>query len=290
MTVREKTYPDWVLRRVQELDLEILKAIDAICRERQLTYFADGGTCLGAVRHGGFIPWDDDIDVAMPLHDYYEFLRVAPECLPSNMSIHTMENTPGCSCLWAKVYINNTRFLDEGALEAGCEQGIFVDILPYIFLDGPAEYASRQLLKTQTWQKISYLRHMSYTNIPQNASHRIPKIVACTVAHAVLSRVASDELVRRRFVHAIPLAKKGDISANPCAARPYPYPSEVLYPPVEMDFEGMSIFVPRDADAYLTMLYGDYMALPAPEKRHVHTPKVLDFGDGVNVMETEGVQ
>jgi lipopolysaccharide cholinephosphotransferase len=286
MGAREtRTYPDWVLERVQGLEFEVLRAIDKICRDEGLVYFADGGTCLGAMRHGGFIPWDDDIDLGMPIDDYRKFLRIAPKRLPEGMSLHTMEDTDGYSELWAKVYVDGTRFLDEGALEAGCQQCVFVDIFPYIPLSGPVEAAARRLHVTQTWQKASYLRHKSASNVPDGASHRALKVAACTAAHGVLSRVTSDAFVRRRFEKAFPRKATGEYWANPCAPRPYPYLRDVLFPPRELAFGDMSIFVPHDVDAYLTQLYGDYRTLPEPEKRHTHTPVVLDLGDGTNVME-----
>lgn len=74
-------------RRIQLKELEILKVFQNICRRHGLRYFAIGGTCLGAVRHKGFIPWDDDIDVAMPYEDYLEFQRIAETDLPDNYGI-----------------------------------------------------------------------------------------------------------------------------------------------------------------------------------------------------------
>ena len=74
-------YEQATLRRLQMMELEILEAIDSVCREHGITYFLDSGTVLGARRHGGFIPWDDDIDLGMPREDYERFLEVAPVAL-----------------------------------------------------------------------------------------------------------------------------------------------------------------------------------------------------------------
>ena len=69
------------LRRLQLVELDILRDIDKVCREHGIRYFLDSGTLLGAVRHGGFIPWDDDVDLGMPRHDYERFLEIAPRAL-----------------------------------------------------------------------------------------------------------------------------------------------------------------------------------------------------------------
>lgn len=140
-------YPQDSLQRLQAIERDIVAVIDKICRENDIEYFIDGGTCLGAVRHGGFIPWDDDVDLGMPKADYDRFCAIAPELLPAGYSLHTSTNTTGFSGLWAKVFKDGTRFIDDNALEAGCEQGAFVDIFPYCQLDADPKVAQRQCKK-----------------------------------------------------------------------------------------------------------------------------------------------
>lgn len=91
-------YPGDALSRLQEEERGILKVIDELCRKHGLTYFIDAGTTLGAVRHGGFIPWDDDADVGMPYDDFNRFCELAKTELPEGYSLHDWSNTPGyCS-------------------------------------------------------------------------------------------------------------------------------------------------------------------------------------------------
>ena len=284
--VASRHYPTGTLERIQEAQLRMLAAFDAICRSEHLTYFLDAGTCLGAVRHGGFIPWDDDTDVGMPIDDYRRFLEVAPDMLPDGMRLATMENTEGFSALWAKVALEGTRFLDEGAIQASCRQELFLDVFPYIPMRGDEAAIRRRLHHMQAWQKVSYLRHMGSANVPEGTPHRLPLALACDVAHAILAPTTTDDFVRRHHEALLPTYETADVWANPCAARPFPFPAEVLFDPVECDFAGIRVFAPHDAGRYLELLYGDYMRLPPPEKRTTHTPVVLDFGDGVNAMAT----
>ena len=284
--VTTRLYPAGALERIQAIELDLLVAFDSVCRQLGLTYFMDAGTCLGAARHQGFIPWDDDTDVGMPIEDYRRFLNEAPALLPDGISIHTMENTPGYSALWAKLYADDTLFLDEGAIQANCRQSIFLDIFCYVAMVGSEASVRRRLLHMETWQKASYLRHIWSANIPESAPNRGPKVAACNVAHAILSRTTTDEFVRRHHDNLMPTDTEAAIWANPMAMKPFPFPAEVLFDPIELDFCGHKIFGPADPDGYLTLLYGDWHTLPPKEKRLTHTPVVLDFGDGVNVMET----
>jgi lipopolysaccharide cholinephosphotransferase len=119
------------LRKIQLIQLRMLKTIDYICRENNITYWLDGGTLLGAVRHGGFIPWDDDIDIVMPRPDYIKFIDIAKESLPKDMAIHTYSSSKNkdyyvpCKIIdqFSEILETTDNFTDIG-------RGIFVDIIP----------------------------------------------------------------------------------------------------------------------------------------------------------------
>lgn len=119
---------DSALRRLQETELEILKAFASFCDEHDLEWFIDSGTVLGALRHGGFIPWDDDIDVGMLREDYDRFLRLASQSFVEGYSVHTPDNTEGFAGMFAKVYKDGTLFETRETRDAGLKQGIFIDI------------------------------------------------------------------------------------------------------------------------------------------------------------------
>ena len=83
----QSPYSEDSLKRLQTIDLEIVAVIDRICRENGIDYFIDGGTLLGAIRHGGFIPWDDDIDIGMPKDDFDRFCEITPALLPKGQGV-----------------------------------------------------------------------------------------------------------------------------------------------------------------------------------------------------------
>ena len=121
-------YEQNTLRRLQIAELGILEAIDRVCRENGIMYFIDSGTVLGARRHGGFIPWDDDIDLGMPRDDFERFLEVAPEALGERFCVTCSRTNPHQAALFGKVMLAGTRFVTDETEEAGFKQGVFVDI------------------------------------------------------------------------------------------------------------------------------------------------------------------
>lgn len=281
-------YPDDVLKRVQQVELDIMMQIDALCRREGLTYFLHSGTCLGAVRHGGFIPWDDDIDIGMPLADYRRFLEIAPELLPEGYSVHTLHNTPNYPMFFAKVFKDGTRFIDDVALEAGLEQAIFVDILPFIQIDERPAVEKRQLRSLEFWKRVLYLHYMGHPHLPKKTPLKPLVRMGTVAAHAVLSKTVSPEWLYERFSRNFETERPSDHWMNACYIPSGICPANILFPPIEMEFEGEMLFAPHDPHAKMVIEYGDYMTLPPVEDRHAHTPLILDFGDGVNVMEREG--
>lgn len=285
-----RTYPAGALERLQAVLVGMLASFDGFCREQGLSYFVTGGTALGARRHAGMIPWDDDVDVGMPYEDYLRFQELALESYVDGCSVHTCENTPGFYPLWTKVFKDGTRFMDENAVEAGLEQGIFLDVFPYRRLDANPARAKEQQREARLWQTLSYLHYFAHPNT--FGSFSFPRLAAagCVVVHRTLAQLWSPRSMLRYFGRALDTSTPGDCWVD--VAYPYSgsHPTSTLFPLQEVDFAGLRVRAPGDLHAYLTEAYGDYMELPAPERRHTHTPLILDFGDGVNVMEAAGPQ
>ena len=118
------------LKSLQSKELEMLEAIHSACEALGVRYVIMHGTLLGAVRHKGFIPWDDDIDICMPREDYDLFVKQGAEYLPSNLIIQHSLNEAECPNLFAKVRDAKTTFLHEEHVDLNINQGVFVDVFP----------------------------------------------------------------------------------------------------------------------------------------------------------------
>ncbi|HEY9551187.1 MAG TPA: LicD family protein, partial [Prevotella sp.] len=128
-----KRYSQQNLRACQLKQLAILEEIDRICKRHGIEYWLDGGTLLGAVRHGGFIPWDDDIDIAMTLEDCRHFEAVAQDELPPHLFLQTRRTDPNVPQSMPKIRDLRSLYIESAdTFEAEYSKGIFVDIFPFV--------------------------------------------------------------------------------------------------------------------------------------------------------------
>ena len=276
-------YHQETLRKLQLVELEVLLAIDAVCEEHGITYFLDSGTALGAKRHGGFIPWDDDIDIGMPRKDYDRFLDVAPAALGDGFTVANPESDDRLAGLFAKVWKNGTKFFTDETLDAGVDQGVFVDVFPYDRVASDAVARNAQLRSCLKWQSLSYLYHSKTINVPHKGLLGSMEIGACRIAHAFLKACSSSKKIRDKFT-ASALSAQDDRSSHDLACMNYTrqgvFAEGVLLPPKPLEFEGHESPAPANIEGYLCTLYGDtWNQLPPEEQRRNHAPKVLDLGN-----------
>ncbi|TNU89962.1 LicD family protein [Eggerthella lenta] len=270
------------LRRLQMVELGILRDIDKVCREHGIRYFLDSGTLLGAVRHGGFIPWDDDVDVGMMRPDYERFLEVAPKALGEGYAVCEPRSHPKFAGMFAKVWKRGTKFSTDESIEAGIDQGIFVDVFPYDALHDDPAIAAKQRLRCRLWQSASYLLHSRHITVPHGGAMGALEKAACAVAH-VGARIAlsHDSVVRSFDSWAIRGAERPSRSyMNMAYVTSSAFPEDVLAVGDEVLFEGASFPAPARIEAYLETMYGsNWRELPPLEARRNHVPVELDFGD-----------
>lgn len=275
-------YDDETLRRLQLVELEILKAVDAVCREHDIAYFLDSGTALGARRHCGFIPWDDDIDIGMPRDDYERFLKVAPAALGDVYAVVSPEGDERLAGLFAKVWKRGTKFHTKETEEAGVDQGIFIDVFPYDLVASDAAAAKKQLRSCLLWQSASYLYHSKAINVPHAGALGTAESLGCRAVHRIVHAAGSPAGIYGRFTAAATAARE-DAAATSLACMNYTnsgvFPAETLLPPAPISFEGCEFFGPADIEGYLRIMFGDsWSELPPESERRNHAPKELDFG------------
>lgn len=273
---------DEALRKLQKEELDILIQLVDYFERIGVTYFLYAGTALGAVRHGGFIPWDDDIDVGL-MRDDYEKLIAAIERDPiPGCHLETPCRTPNYAPLFAKLCRDGTRFENDETRDAGFAQGIFVDIFPFDHLAADEDRRRAQVRNGLLWQKVSYIYHSSKINVPHKGWLRRVELFGCAVLHRLFRVIFSPERIEARFRRSI--LGDGEERSGECAAfssvNGQAFPVDDIFPPAPASFEGHELLVPRRADHYLTLSFGDWRKLPAPEDRHTHLAKLLRFSDG----------
>lgn len=275
-------YDDGVLRKLQLAELEVLRAIARVCRDHGIQYFLDSGTCLGAVRHGGFIPWDDDIDLGMMRSEYERFLEIAPEALGEDYVV-----SDPCSCknhagMFAKVWKRDTKFFTEETIDAGIPQGIFVDIFPYDTLHADPAITKKQRRMCRLWQSVSYLFHSRHITVPHGGILGACEKGVCGVAHACVGAFLSHDRIVASFLK---WAKRGidspgDYVLNLSYGVTEDFLQEWLLPTGEVLFEGIAFSSPGNTESYLVAAYGStWRELPPLEARRNHAPVELDFGE-----------
>lgn len=290
-------YQQTELRRLQLAELEILRDIDAMCKTYGITYFLDSGTALGAVRHNGFIPWDDDIDLGMVREDYDRFLVFAPKALGGKYEVCFPGGTPNYAAMFAKVMRKGTKFHTQETLEASFDQGIFVDVFPYDLLEADKTLARKRIKSCRMWQSVSYLYHSRTIITPHGGVLGALEKGACFLAHYFVRAAFSEDSIVKRYdrvsspnglahgarsaAEQVSGADSADLGNYMALAYPIGdgFPSEVLLPPSSAEFEGERFPVPHKVTDYLEIMYGStWNVLPPESKRKNHAPLVLDFG------------
>lgn len=246
-------------REIQLSCLKVLVEFDGLCRARGLRYFLSGGTLLGAIRHRGFIPWDDDVDVMMPRADYERLLAMGDGRIFSL-------NSGDYGRPWARMADESTRRSSE-ALFSGDTDGAYIDIFP---IDGvPAD--ARRERRFYRRIRICDMLWRTATRNSIGANERLRTIKK--IAAALLRPIGAKPFARR--MNRIAMAQNYDgefrgVSMITHYGARERMPAGVFDRAVEVEFEGLHLPAPCGWDEYLSRLYGDYMTLPPQHQRATH--------------------
>lgn len=250
------------LEKLKSLQLEMFKIFIKICDKYSLRYYLNGGTCLGAVRHKGFIPWDDDIDVGMPRPDYERFMEIAESELPDCYFLQNSKTDPDFPMGFAKIRACNTTFIESTVSHLNINHGVYFDIFP---LDG---YCTKPLFKLK--RKL-YVIAVSKIFNNKSAKKGLKKFIVGILSSLIPDyRVARDKLI---ILTSGCSYDKYEMVANYYGAwgEKEVFPREKCLGEGSVGmFEGISVVLPADPDDYCTRLYGDYMKLPPEDKRVTH--------------------
>lgn len=261
------------LRKVKGVEIEILQEFMEVCDSLNLRWYVAYGTALGVIRHKGFIPWDDDVDVVMPRKDYDIFCEKAKTLLPDNYFVQTLETEEEYYQPFAKLRKSDTTFWEKGTEKDNINHGIYIDIFP---LDGyPTNFLAEKLFMIKRIIYNNFLYQGGRAN--ELSGYRKWLVIFYKLFFGTMTKkeaaLKKDILARR-----IPYSEGKLVS---CLVADTPkdeaVPSEVYGVGREEPFEHIKCLVPDKCEVYLEHLFGDYMQFPPEDKRvPLHTCVVID--------------
>ena len=266
---------DELTLKKQKILLEMLRFFHRVCEENGLTYYALGGTLLGAARHRGFIPWDDDVDVGMPRSEYDRLRALAPSLSGEKYRFEFPDSPDPRFCYpFAKMYDTGTTLIEN--VRPRLVRGIYIDIFP---LDGLCDEKKdvlrsyRPVWHQKTMLDLNRIKLKKERSLKNNlaliAARMIPPYYhgAKRIALKINAMCRKNAFESKKYV--------GNL-VGAWGAREL-VPREFFGKPVELDFENIKINCPADTDGYLTAIYGDWRTPPPPEKQITHHDSETDL-------------
>ena len=256
---------DVQLRRLQLVELELLKEFDRVCRKNGIKYSITGGTLLGAVRHGGFIPWDDDADISMLRSEYEKFTAICDRELDGDRFYYQdIDRTPGYRWGYGKLRRKDTVFLRENQEHMPYEQGVFIDVFPR---DGVPDFP---VLERIHHFRCFLVRKFLWSEVGRFAD----KSGGMRCLFSVM-RIVSKPWIIRAYHHLVKSSNK--VKTKRVRALTFPIPHKgkgylrKWYDSYEdIEFEGYPFMVESGYKEWLSYEFNDYMKLPPMEKRKKH--------------------
>ena len=279
-------YKKGELEKLQKILFEIMDDTVKLCDKHHLTYFLAGGTALGAIRHKGFIPWDDDIDLIMPREDYEKFIKIAIDELDDKYFLDYYKTNKHYYKHHLTIRKNNTLFGSEGyerRVAKGIHQGIYLDILPIDYIK--SRYSKKTFLDAVLVRAVEYsIRFRNHMHHFKTLKYKLITLPLSLLPTRVLQKLMYKMCTKDDD-------KKRDYLIEYCAIkhnyRHVIYDYDTVFPAKKATFCGKKYNVFHDVDKYLTQVYGDYMKLPPKELQVAHSPLAIDFDHGFSYNTRE---
>ncbi|HFI0235147.1 LicD family protein [Streptococcus suis] len=258
---------------LHQVDLKIVKEVIKICEEYNLSYYALGGTMLGAIRHRGFIPWDDDIDLGMPRKDYEKFLKVAPIRLSEELKIVNYKNTPEYQYYITRVLDTTTQVVEERIGNSSKYTHASIDIFP---IDGTP---NNIILRKIYYLRVLYHRAMMSLCYKDSIDRKRKRGFAEKILLGILEKIPIEKITSpyKEKEKIDKLLSKQDIESSKLIGNIMgAYRTREIVPKewygegTKYQFEDIKIVGLDMYDEYLTYTYGDYMQLPSEDCRKTH--------------------
>lgn len=273
------------LARLQGEELELLQLFSSYCRKHNLTWSLGGGSLLGALRHEGFIPWDDDVDIFLESKDYERLIELVKHDPIEGCDFLSPGDLDCYAPMFSKLQKRGTVFQTAETREAGFNQGIFIDIFSADRLLLDERLSRKQIKRARMWQVISYIYHAKSVNVPHVGFLGAAESFGAFVLHYAFRLFLTGKKIAKKYSSAVHPSRTLDEDYSDIY---FFFPStgdnrfscSILFPTKLARFENSEFPVPANAERVLELTYGEWKELPPPEKRHTHKPECLVFSNG----------
>lgn len=262
---RDEVLEKLSLEEMRQIELDIACDIDRVCRESDIKYVLGYGSCLGAIRHGGFIPWDDDMDIVMLRPDYERFLTVFNECRSDDRFKLVSYRDKSAPCAFAKV-VDQTTWVEERYSEACYGSGVWVDVFPLDEVpDGKAD---------QLFRKCSFYSALRYLAVADTSADTAPAVkLAKKIICPIMKKMGPYRFAKRldecaRSYAGSSATRVADLVAD---ASSRCLLDQSAFAPVGHPFGSVDFYIPESYEYVLEKWYGDWRTLPPESEREPHT-------------------
>ena len=254
------------VEKLKKTELEILDYFALFCKKHNLKYYLTYGTLLGAIRHKGFIPWDDDIDVAMPPKDYQEFIKLYQKEKQDKYLLQNINSEKYYHTIFTKIRKNNTCMVEKNWQYIKIHKGINIDIFPLFPYPDNKKDAKKLIFNLKLSQLL-----VSKNNKTSSKKNKILFFILRLIPRDITNKWASN-LINKSLNYNKPYSYyKTDELKDPVVNK------EWFNEIIELPFENRKYTAPKNYDEVLKSMYGDYMIPPKEEDRVGHGEIILSF-------------
>lgn len=283
----KNTYDPKTLRKLQLVEVGMLKEFIKICDENNIDYFLAYGTIIGVLRHKGFIPWDDDIDICMKRSEFERFNEIVSKPpYTDRYEMISAANSDDYLMPEAHWQFKGTKFVDKPSLDYKNPIGIFLDLFILDNLADDPKEAKKQIRNAFIWGKLMIIRSISHPIVPFGGiKGKIMSAVLWCAHYAMKILCISKRWLYKKYTQNATKYNHEEtkylIDFRSYNIEETKMTKDEIYPLRELPFEDLTVKIPNKSEVLLENCYGDFMQLPPPEKRHNHFPEILDFGDSL---------
>lgn len=269
------------LEKIHKIQIELAIEVKRICEKNRIDYFLIAGTLLGAVRHKGFIPWDDDMDIGMLREDYEKFLKACETDLSSDYYLQTWYTDSQFGLPIAKIRKNATKFVEKTSAKNHSHKGIYIDIFPYDNVPDNSILRKKHKLLTYFYKRLVLLKSHYYLENNKGYFKRL----TIRMVKLIVKFIPKKYLIEKYNKQILKYNKDANTQEITIFGGAYSYKKESIRREwitnyQSINFESVEFNSPKDAHLMLKSIYGDYMSLPPKDERYNrHDIIEVDYGE-----------